>query len=156
MKLIPLEAGEPPGAPEIFLKKEVMYLPFYLFSALYSGGREVLYLVDALRGKTLRVEGSLMEKAVEAKFRFPAKISPLRAEELLLPEARFPMGLLFRTRLKNLRFRERVLYPFVVYYRRKGKGYTVDVFDGLSGKKENLFAKEMVIDMLINQKGGER
>ncbi len=154
MKLIPLAAEEPPKAPKSFLKKEVIYLPFYLFSAIYSEGREVLYMVDALRGKTLRVKGSLMEKAVEVNSEFPVRISPLRAKEILLPEARFPASLFFKARLEDLQYRGRILYPFVVYYKRKGKGYAIDVFDGLSGKKENLFAKEMVIDLLINQKGG--
>ncbi len=153
MKVILPSADEGKKTPSSYLKKEVIHLPFYLFAAHYSTGRKLLYMVDALRGKTLRISDSLLRQAREAREDFPAKISPSRAREILMPEARFPLSLFFKARLMRLEFLERVLYPFIVYYRRKNSGYSLDVFDGVTGKKENLFAREMIIDFILNQTG---
>ncbi len=150
-KIVPMVCdGEKP--PMGFLKKDVVFLPFYSFRALYSSGAELFFLVDALKGKVLRVNGDLLKKGEEVSGVFPHGIKPQEARAIILPEARFPMGVFKRIRMEELHYEGRVLYPFLVYYTKKGKGYDLRVFDAVTGKNENMLAKELVIEFLIRKR----
>ncbi|MCD6454741.1 MAG: hypothetical protein J7L62_05505 [Candidatus Aminicenantes bacterium] len=151
MKIIPplKEKGEKEPLP--FLKREIIYAPFYLFEVEYTGGKKLYFGVDAVKGKTSTIENQIIDIAEDFKGS-PGirKIEREKAEEIAMLEARFPVGIFFKKRLEKLRYLDLLLYPFIVYYKKGKKGYDIDVYDAITGKKENLFAKEIIVEILLS------
>ncbi len=143
------EAKKPPKS---YLKKEILYLPFYLFKASYSSSH-ILFMVDALRGKISRLDEEVMEKGGDFQGNFPHRISPEQAKQIVLSEARFPAGIFSGIRLESLEYQGKILYPFLVYYLRKKSGYDIKVFDAVTGRGENFFARELIIEVLMRKNG---
>ncbi|GEM_PF-2437228 len=151
MKVIPPLVTEGKKAPVHYLKKEVIHLPFFVFRAIYSGGREIFVMVDGIKGKTVRVEPWILDKGEEKNFEINVEISQQEAKEIALQEARFPVSIFFKKRMESLELMESILYPFLIYYKRKGEGYNIDVYDGVTGKRENFFAREIIIAILMKE-----
>ncbi len=149
MKILKPEVIDGKNIPSLFLKRETIYLPFYIYRAKYTGGREIYMMIDGIKGKSVKIDEKILKKPVDSTGKFEASISKEKADEIALQEMRFPIGIFFKKRLESLKFIDKLLYPFLVYYRKKGDGFDIELFDGLTGKKENLFAKEMVISIIV-------
>ena len=110
-------------------------------------------MVDALRGKISRLDEEVIEKGGDFQGNFPQRISPEQAKRIVLSEARFPAGIFSGIRLESLEYQGKILYPFLVYYLRKKSGYDIKVFDGVTGRRENFFARELIIEVLTRKNG---
>lgn len=154
MRKIPPGVSDGKRSPNCYLKKEIFFLPFYVYRAVYTGGREILIMVDGIKGKTVKIEATLLELGKKAEEGWMSELSEKEAREIAFQEARFPVSIFFKKRLQSLEFVDKLLYPFIVYYRKKGEGYNIDVYDAITGKKENFFAREMIISILIKGSAG--
>lgn len=154
MRVIRPDVSSGKRPPESYLKKEIIFLPFYVYRAIYTGGREIFIMVDGIKGKTVKIKPTLLESGKKTEESWMPELSEKEAREIAFQEARFPVSIFFKKRLESLEFVDRLLYPFIVYYMKKGRGYNIDVYDAVTGKKENLFAREMVISILIKDSTG--
>ncbi len=133
------------------LKRELMYLPFFCFRALYSGlikKKTVIIGVDAVKGRITRFEPSLLQ-VLEEGGSWNGLMRLEEAERIALQEARWPQGIFSSLRLRQLSYMFPLLYPFWVLYLKGRRGYRFEVFDAITGRRETPFASEIVAELIV-------
>ena len=137
------------------VKVEANYLPCYLFELRFKSRRGVKTLeviCDLLKGKVRRIEWPQ-----------PLSSSSLNSPQNVLDEEealekvkeqvrwfsfRFGLRIQKKYSLESVNLLGKIGYPFWVVYYKKNGAYNFFVYDGLSGKKEDYFAKDIFFELL--------
>jgi hypothetical protein len=136
------------------VKVEANYLPCYLFELCFLSKRKkktFSVICDGLKGKVRRIEWPQ-----------PLSSSRLGSYEVILDEAaalkkvkeqvrwfsfRFGLRIQKKYSLESVNLLGKIGYPFWVVYCKKDSSYNFVVYDGLSGKKEDYFAKDIFLEL---------
>lgn len=136
------------------MKIQVHYLPCYLFELCFqskTGVKTIDVICDGLRGKVRRIlwpqpvhpDNENLEKMVLDERTALEKVR----EETRWFSFRFDLRIRRKYRLESVVSLGKVGYPFwVVYYKKNGL-YNFSVYEGLSGKKEDLFGKDIFFEL---------
>lgn len=136
------------------VKLEKQFLPCYVFELFFRGKNEekrVFVLCDGLHGKVRRIiwPQSLVESDENLpKFMLDEQAAHKRVNE----EAQwtlFPLRLRMKRkyRLVSARKITQVGFPFWIVYFKKREHYSFSVFDGISGKAEDAFGREIFLEV---------
>lgn len=136
------------------VKVEANYLPCYLFELRFKGRRGVKTLViicDGLKGKVRRIEWPqpLSSSSLDSPATVLDEAAALEKVKEQIRWLTFRFGLKMKKKysLEAVRPLGKIGYPFWVVYYKKNDAYNFLVHDGLSGKKEDLFAKDIFLEL---------
>jgi len=136
------------------VKVEANYLPCYLFELRFiskRGRKSFTAICDGLKGKVRRIE-----------WPHPLSSSSLDSPEIVLDEAaalekvkeqirwlsfRFGLRIHKKYSLESVSPQGKIGYPFWIVYYKKNGAFNFLVYDGLSGKKEGYFAKDIFLKL---------
>jgi len=135
------------------IKVESNYLPCYLFELRFKSKRGVKNLAvicDGLKGKVRRIEWPqpLSSSSIDSPATVLDEVTALEKvkEQVGWLSFRFGLRIQKKYRLDSVNPQGKIGYPFwIVYYKRNG-AYNFLVYDGLSGKKEDYFAKDIFLE----------
>ncbi|NIM91322.1 MAG: hypothetical protein GTO17_10290 [Candidatus Aminicenantes bacterium] len=136
------------------VKVEANYLPCYLFELRFKGRKGIKTLViicDGLKGKVRRIEWPqlLSSSSLDSPATVLDEVEALEKvkEQVRWITFRFGLKINKKYSLEAVHPLGKIGYPFwIVYYKRNG-AYNFLVHDGLSGKKENHFAKDIFMEL---------
>jgi len=136
------------------VKVETNYLPCYLFQVKFKskrGDKTFEVICDALKGKVRRISWPqpLSSSGLNSQ---KAVLDEAAALEKIKEEVRwfsFPFGLKIQKKysLESVIPLGKVGYPFWVVYYKKNNCYNFFIYDGLTGKKEDFFAKDIFLEL---------
>jgi len=143
------------------VKVQANYLPCYLFELRFlskSGKKSLAVICDGLKGKVRRIEWP--QPLSSSNLDSPATVlDEAAALERVKEQIRwlsFRLGLRIQKKssLEAVNPLGRIGYPFWIVYYKKNGSYNFLVYDGLSGKKEDYFAKDIFLKLLGLYKKG--
>jgi hypothetical protein len=137
------------------VKVEGSYLPFYLFQLSFHskrGRKTISVICDGYKGKVRRIEWP--QPLISLRLNSPKNV--LDEEEALerVKEQvrwfsfRFSLRIQKKYTLESVVSLGKIGYPFWLIYYKKNGAYNFFVYDGLSGKKEDYFAKGIFLELL--------
>lgn len=138
-------------------KKELVYIPYYLFRLIISlpeGNREIYAVSDGIEGGFSYWDGENVEFSLKAKgafFNFTINLQ--QAKEKIKDEYR--SGLLFYN-LKKRKFAElreikeidKFYYPYWIIYFRKKNLYDFKIIDAISGEIQGIRMRRIFLSAL--------
>lgn len=137
------------------VKVEESYLPFYLFQLSFHskrGGKTVNVICDGYKGKVRRIQWP--QPSISLGLNPPKNVlDEEQALEKVKDQVRwfsFRFGLRIQKKysLESVVSLGKIGYPFWLVYYKKNGAYNFFVYDGLSGKKEDYFAKGIFLELL--------
>ena len=136
------------------VKVEANYLPCYLFELQFNSRRAVKTLVvicDGLEGKVRRIEWPqpLSSSSIDLPGVVLDEAAALEKvqEQIRWVSFRFGLKIQQKYNLEKVNPLGQLGYPFWVVYYKKNNAYNFLVYDGLSGKKEDHFAKDIFMEL---------
>ena len=136
------------------VKVEANYLPCYLFELRFKGRRGVKTLViicDGLEGKVRRIEWPqpLSSSSLDSPATVLDEAAALEKvkEQMRWVYFRFSLKIKKKYSLEAVHPLGKIGYPFWIVYYKKNNSYNFLVHDGLSGKKEDHFAKDIFMEL---------
>jgi len=136
------------------VRVEINYLPCFLFELYLKskrGMKAIQVICDSIRGKVRRMRWPqpLTSSSFDSQETFLDEAAALARvkEEFRWLSFRFGLRMQNKYSLESVISLGKIGYPFwVIYYKRNGN-YNFSICDGLSGKKEDLFAKEIFLEL---------
>jgi len=136
------------------VKIESSYLPCFLFELQFKsqrGLKNFAVICEGFKGKVRRIEWPqpLSSSSLDSPKTVMDEAKALEKvqEQIRWLSFRFGLRIQRKYSLEAVNFLEKIGYPFwIVYYRKHGT-YNFLVYDGLSGKKEDHFAKDIFLEL---------
>lgn len=136
------------------IKVEANYLPCYLLELRFKSKRGIKTLAvicDSIEGKVRRIEWP--QPLSSSSLGSPATVLDEAAalekvkEQIRWLSFRFGLRIKKKYSLEAVNPLGKIGYPFWIVYYKKNGAYNFLVYDGLSGKKEDLFAKDIFMEI---------
>lgn len=136
------------------VKVEANYLPCFLFELRFKsrrGEKTLAVICEALKGKVRRIDWPqpLSSSSIASPETVLDEVKAFKKvkEQIRWLSFRFGLRMQKKYSLESVNLLGKIGYPFWVVYYKKNGAYNFLVYDGLSGKKEDHFAKDIFLEL---------